>query len=205
MFSNKMLSSQQQHLHSPRVFEVDTNELFKVLHSSDRPVQGCYSLAWVCGQDGGLDTAVQGEKDVRAFGFSSYILPADLGSGNFLDDIWLPSTSTTSQEAKRDDWEVLFPSISLHDWNIQMMLAPSLRAAGDSKAGLMREAWLFAPERMEASVEGVWPTEWSSEGARLVKRNMVVADDAAFREKSKLLTSMERQKWLNSYMQKLLP
>ncbi|XP_047202044.1 tuberoinfundibular peptide of 39 residues isoform X2 [Girardinichthys multiradiatus] len=109
------------------------------------------------------------------------------------------------QEVKRDDWEVLFPSISLHDWNIQMMSAPSLKAAGDSKADLMREAWLFAPERMEASVEGVWPTEWASEGARLVKRNMVVADDAAFREKSKLLTSMERQKWLNSYMQKLLP
>jgi len=53
-------------------------------------------------------------------------------------------------------------------------------------------------------VEGVWPAEWTSEGARVVKRNMVVADDAAFREKSKLLTSMERQKWLNSYMQKLL-
>ncbi|KAM4542337.1 tuberoinfundibular peptide of 39 residues [Odontesthes bonariensis] len=107
-------------------------------------------------------------------------------------------------EPKRGDWDILFPSISLHDWNIQMMSAPSLRASADSKAGLMREAWLFAPERTEASVEGVWPAEWTSEGARLLKRNMVVADDAAFREKSKLLTSMERQKWLNSYMQKLL-
>lgn len=36
------------------------------------------------------------------------------------------------------------------------------------------------------------------------KRSIVVADDAAFREKSKMLTAMERQKWLNSYMQKLL-
>lgn len=54
------------------------------------------------------------------------------------------------------------------------------------------------------SVERTWPAEWSSQGAGMVKRNMVVADDAAFREKSKLLTSMERQKWLNSYMQKLL-
>lgn len=53
------------------------------------------------------------------------------------------------------------------------------------------------------SVEGPWPSEWS-QGPGMVKRNMVVADDAAFREKSKLLTSMERQKWLNSYMQKLL-
>ncbi|XP_054909576.1 tuberoinfundibular peptide of 39 residues [Poeciliopsis prolifica] len=91
------------------------------------------------------------------------------------------------QETKRDDWDVLFPSISLHDWNIQ--------------AGLMGDAWLFAPEHPEASV---WPAQWASQGARMVKRNMVVADDAAFREKSKLLTSMERQKWLNSYMQKLL-
>lgn len=56
-----------------------------------------------------------------------------------------------------------------------------------------------------SSVERAWPADWSSQGAAgLVKRNMVVADDAAFREKSKLLTSMERQKWLNSYMQKLL-
>ncbi|XP_032403907.1 tuberoinfundibular peptide of 39 residues-like isoform X2 [Xiphophorus hellerii] len=109
----------------------------------------------------------------------------------------LPLRNTEDpQEAKRDDWDLLFPSISLHDWNIQMLSAPA-----DSKAGLMGDAWLFAPERPEASV---WPAQWASEGARMVKRNMVVADDAAFREKSKLLTSMERQKWLNSYMQKLL-
>uniref|UniRef100_A0A087Y2N4 Tuberoinfundibular peptide of 39 residues n=1 Tax=Poecilia formosa TaxID=48698 RepID=A0A087Y2N4_POEFO len=117
------------------------------------------------------------------------------------------------QEAKRDDWDVLFPSISLHDWNIQMLSAPGLRAA-DSKAGLVGDAWLFAPERPEDKtsrmslivhfVSSVWPAQWASEGTRMVKRNMVVADDAAFREKSKLLTSMERQKWLNSYMQKLL-
>uniref|UniRef100_UPI0037E97D16 tuberoinfundibular peptide of 39 residues n=1 Tax=Semicossyphus pulcher TaxID=241346 RepID=UPI0037E97D16 len=109
-----------------------------------------------------------------------------------------------SEEPKRDDWDVLFPSISLRDWSIQMMSAPSVGAAANSKAGLMREAWLFGPERAEASDERAWPADWSSQGGGLVKRNMVVADDAAFREKSKLLTSMERQKWLNSYMQKLL-
>lgn len=48
------------------------------------------------------------------------------------------------------------------------------------------------------------PAQWASQNEGMVKRNMVVADDAAFREKSKLLASMERQKWLNSYMQKLL-
>ncbi|XP_049918415.1 tuberoinfundibular peptide of 39 residues [Epinephelus moara] len=109
-----------------------------------------------------------------------------------------------SEEPKLDDWDVLLPSISLRNWSIQMMSAPSLRAPADSKARLMREAWLFAPEKAEASMERAWPAEWSSQGAGMMKRNMVVADDAAFREKSKLLTSMERQKWLNSYMQKLL-
>nr|XP_046269768.1 tuberoinfundibular peptide of 39 residues [Scatophagus argus] len=109
-----------------------------------------------------------------------------------------------SAEPKQDDWDVLFPSISLRDWSIQTMSAPSLGGATNSKAGLMREAWLFAPQRTEASMERAWPSDWASQGANMVKRNMVVADDAAFREKSKLLTSMERQKWLNSYMQKLL-
>ncbi|NP_001266421.1 tuberoinfundibular peptide of 39 residues precursor [Oreochromis niloticus] len=121
-------------------------------------------------------------------------------------------SSEDSEEHKRVDWDVLYPSISLRDWSIQMMSAPGLRAAANSKAGLMREAWLFTPEGAETryswaktdSVEGAWPAEWSSPGAGMAKRNLVVADDAAFREKSKLLTSMERQKWLNSYMQKLL-
>uniref|UniRef100_A0A6I8P0M5 Tuberoinfundibular peptide of 39 residues n=1 Tax=Ornithorhynchus anatinus TaxID=9258 RepID=A0A6I8P0M5_ORNAN len=36
------------------------------------------------------------------------------------------------------------------------------------------------------------------------KRSLVVADDTVFRERAKLLTAMERQKWLNSYMQKML-
>ncbi|XP_039993288.1 tuberoinfundibular peptide of 39 residues [Xiphias gladius] len=117
----------------------------------------------------------------------------------------LPLRSTDdSEESERDDWDVLLPSISLRDWSTQMMSAPSLEAAANIKAGLMSEAWLFAPGRAEASMERALPAEWSSQGAGMVKRNMVVADDAAFREKSKLLTSMERQKWLNSYMQKLL-
>ncbi|XP_060919315.1 tuberoinfundibular peptide of 39 residues [Labrus mixtus] len=111
-------------------------------------------------------------------------------------------SSDDSEEPERDDWDVLFPSISLHDWSIQMM--SSLGAAANSKERLMREAWLFGPEEAEARDERAWPAEWSSPSGGVVKRNMVVADDAAFREKSKLLTSMERQKWLNSYMQKLL-
>uniref|UniRef100_A0A667Y4M2 Tuberoinfundibular peptide of 39 residues n=1 Tax=Myripristis murdjan TaxID=586833 RepID=A0A667Y4M2_9TELE len=110
---------------------------------------------------------------------------------------------SSSVEPKQDGWNILFPSISLRDWSIQMMSEPSLGPAANNKARLMREAWLSVPEEAETSLETVWPAEWFH-GTRMVKRNMVVADDAAFREKSKLLTAMERQKWLNSYMQKLL-
>ncbi|XP_075993718.1 tuberoinfundibular peptide of 39 residues [Genypterus blacodes] len=108
-------------------------------------------------------------------------------------------------QPRGEDWDVRFPFISLRDWSVQMMSASGLRDAdGDSKNSVMREEWPFGPERMEASVEGAWPAEWRPNRAGVMKRNMVMADDAAFREKSKLLTSMERQKWLNSYMQKLL-
>lgn len=55
-----------------------------------------------------------------------------------------------SEESERDDWDVLLPSISLRDWSIQMMSAPSLEAAANIKAGLMSEAWVFAPGRAEA-------------------------------------------------------
>ncbi len=52
-----------------------------------------------------------------------------------------------SVEPKRGDWDVLFPSISLRDWSIQMTSAPGLRP---SKRELMRGAWLFAPEKAES-------------------------------------------------------
>uniref|UniRef100_H3BZ83 Tuberoinfundibular peptide of 39 residues n=1 Tax=Tetraodon nigroviridis TaxID=99883 RepID=H3BZ83_TETNG len=119
-------------------------------------------------------------------------------------------------DAKQDDWDVFFPSLFLHDWKIQMS-APIPEAAASSKRGHPRRGWLFAPQRTEtrrfsewlfllyfSSLEEVLPAQWASQSDGTVKRNIVVADDAAFRQKSKLLTSMERQKWLNSYMQKLL-
>ncbi|KAM6973256.1 tuberoinfundibular peptide of 39 residues [Aplochiton taeniatus] len=107
-------------------------------------------------------------------------------------------------EPKRAEWEVLFPSISLRDWSIQMMPAPDFGAA-NTKGGLVGE-WLEPQSDLSETVEKGWPGNWAPQGPSpsVEKRNMVVADDAAFREKSKLLTAMERQKWLNSYMQKLL-
>ncbi|KAM5236894.1 tuberoinfundibular peptide of 39 residues [Ctenodactylus gundi] len=36
------------------------------------------------------------------------------------------------------------------------------------------------------------------------RRSLALADDAAFRERARLLAALERRHWLNSYMQKLL-
>ncbi|KAK0132198.1 Tuberoinfundibular peptide [Merluccius polli] len=110
-----------------------------------------------------------------------------------------------SDERTQEDYNV--PSFSLHNWGIQLVSAPGLHAAANSKARLIGWAWLSAPksqlsEGVESRLDKDWPGELSQQ--RVGKRNMVVADDAAFREKSKLLTATERQKWLNSYMQKLL-
>ncbi|XP_011612457.2 tuberoinfundibular peptide of 39 residues isoform X1 [Takifugu rubripes] len=119
----------------------------------------------------------------------------------------LPRLSHSSDDAtaaKQDNWDVFFPSLFLHNWKIQTMSAPTLEAAASNKRGPVQQGWLFGPQRMETSLDGVLPQEWASQSGGMVKRNMVMADDAAFREKSKMLTSMERQKWLNSYMQKLL-
>ncbi|KAM8834297.1 tuberoinfundibular peptide of 39 residues [Synchiropus picturatus] len=117
-----------------------------------------------------------------------------------------PQLSLRNTEHKTNGWSVVFPSISLRDWSLQMISQPSLgeNSISDFKPGLMREAWVFPPEGADESLERTWPPDWSSPYVGMVKRNMVVADDAAFREKSKLLTSLERQKWLNSYMQKML-
>ncbi|XP_068195361.1 tuberoinfundibular peptide of 39 residues [Antennarius striatus] len=99
-----------------------------------------------------------------------------------------------------DDWVVLSPPISRRDWHIQTVSAPHLRGAANSRTGVTKTEWMFDPQRTETRLQS--PDVWS-QGSAVVRRNMEVADDAAFREKSKLLTSMERQKWLNSYIHKL--
>ncbi|GCC19217.1 hypothetical protein chiPu_0018271 [Chiloscyllium punctatum] len=50
-----------------------------------------------------------------------------------------------------------------------------------------------------------WSSDWLEPSTNEeVKRSFVVADDVAFREKSKLLTAMQRQKWLNAVMRQLV-
>lgn len=40
--------------------------------------------------------------------------------------------------------------------------------------------------------------------SRLSPRSLALADDAAFRERARMLAALERRHWLNSYMHKLL-
>uniref|UniRef100_A0A8C2DZF0 Tuberoinfundibular peptide of 39 residues n=2 Tax=Cyprinus carpio TaxID=7962 RepID=A0A8C2DZF0_CYPCA len=109
------------------------------------------------------------------------------------------------EDSKGEQWEVLYPSISLRDWSIQMLTAPYFGAAKAGAEQMVGDDWLpLSQSQMEEELVKGWPGNWPSRVGHQQKRNIVVADDAAFREKSKLLTAMERQKWLNSYMQKLL-
>uniref|UniRef100_A0A8C9V6X3 Tuberoinfundibular peptide of 39 residues n=1 Tax=Scleropages formosus TaxID=113540 RepID=A0A8C9V6X3_SCLFO len=108
------------------------------------------------------------------------------------------------EDSKMSKWEVLYPSVSLLDWSLQMMSTPEF-AERKTKPGLMaNKAWLPTSRSETEGLAKTRPSGWSTRVGHEGKRNIVVADDAAFREKSKLLTAMERQKWLNSYMQKLL-
>ncbi|NP_991140.1 tuberoinfundibular peptide of 39 residues precursor [Danio rerio] len=109
------------------------------------------------------------------------------------------------EDSKGEQWEVVYPSISLRDWSIQMLTAPDFGAAKTGREQLVADDWLpLSQSQMEEELVKGWTGDWPSRVGHQQKRNIVVADDAAFREKSKLLTAMERQKWLNSYMQKLL-
>ncbi|KAG5847070.1 hypothetical protein ANANG_G00122000 [Anguilla anguilla] len=107
-------------------------------------------------------------------------------------------------------WEMLYPSFCLHDWSIQMMSAPKSFTPKPKSQVMASDSWLpVSQSHMEALIEEAElsknrPPNLPPWAGNEKKRNIVVADDAAFRQKSKLLTAMERQKWLNSYMQKLL-
>lgn len=84
-----------------------------------------------------------------------------------------------------------------------MLSSPDF-AGAETKTEPVDEWIPLSQSQMEEKLMKGWPGDWQQRAGNQAKRNIVVADDAAFREKSKLLTAMERQKWLNSYMQKLL-
>uniref|UniRef100_A0A674A229 Tuberoinfundibular peptide of 39 residues n=1 Tax=Salmo trutta TaxID=8032 RepID=A0A674A229_SALTR len=93
---------------------------------------------------------------------------------------------------KREDWEVLWPTILLRDWSMQMMSAPDFGVA-KSKAELLGEQWLpmVDQSQMDEDMAKGWLGDWDLQGSNNEdKRNIMVADDAVFREKSKLLTKL---------------
>ncbi|XP_032467708.1 tuberoinfundibular peptide of 39 residues [Phocoena sinus] len=45
---------------------------------------------------------------------------------------------------------------------------------------------------------------WAVPATPQSRRSLALADDAAFRERARLLAALERRHWLNSYMHKLL-
>ncbi|XP_063797725.1 tuberoinfundibular peptide of 39 residues [Pseudophryne corroboree] len=122
--------------------------------------------------------------------------------------------------SRPDSWSHQIPSITLHDWGIKMLSSdvlsndPSEEATRKLIMQPIARQMLFSsndvpkkmlPEDAELNrvlTEQRWLPVWPTN--EMEKRSIVVADDAAFRERSKMLTAMERQKWLNSYMQKLL-
>ncbi|XP_036405079.1 tuberoinfundibular peptide of 39 residues [Megalops cyprinoides] len=127
-----------------------------------------------------------------------------------LESSRLASPPISQDVSKLAQWEVLYPSFSLRDWSIQMMSPPEFSAPKPKAELVADDTWLpMSQSQTEALTEESelgknWPSDSSPRAGNEEKRNIVVADDAAFRQKSKLLTAMERQKWLNSYMQKLL-
>ncbi|XP_051502686.1 tuberoinfundibular peptide of 39 residues-like [Myxocyprinus asiaticus] len=112
---------------------------------------------------------------------------------------------SSQEDLKGEQWELLYPSISLRDWSIKLLTAPDFGTAKAGTQQLVGDDWLpLSQSQIKEELVKNWRGEWPSQVGHQQKRNIVVADDAAFREKNKLLTAMERQKWLNSYMQKLL-
>nr|DBA15971.1 TPA: hypothetical protein GDO54_003424 [Pyxicephalus adspersus] len=118
-------------------------------------------------------------------------------------------------------WNQQLPSISLHNWSLKMLTSnvlpnePTEKSARKLLLQPIARQILFGSNEISKKVlpedselnrvmsDQRWLPPWPA-SEELDKRSIVVADDAAFREKSKMLTAMERQKWLNSYMQKLL-
>ncbi|OCT70896.1 hypothetical protein XELAEV_18037821mg [Xenopus laevis] len=113
-------------------------------------------------------------------------------------------------------WDNQLPSITLHDWSSdvlpngppedrgqRLLVQPVTRQFLFGSNDVSKKGLPGVPRLNSGMVDQSWLPDWPTNEEQ-DKRSIVVADDAAFREKSKMLTAMERQKWLNSYMQKLL-
>lgn len=75
------------------------------------------------------------------------------------------------------------------DWSVD----PRWSVGPSAQSPLLSSRSLRAPGRA-----------WVDLGTPLSRRSLALADDAAFRERARLLAALERRRWLDSYMQKLL-
>ncbi|KAM4014886.1 tuberoinfundibular peptide of 39 residues isoform 2-T4 [Anomaloglossus baeobatrachus] len=123
--------------------------------------------------------------------------------------------------SRPDSWNQQVPSITFHDWSLKMLSSdvlpnesPNERARKLLMQPITRQL-LFGSNDVSKKVitddsslnRGISDQRWLSiwpTNEEMEKRSIVVADDVAFQERSKMLTAMQRQKWLNSYMHKLL-
>uniref|UniRef100_A0ACB8EVB6 Uncharacterized protein n=1 Tax=Sphaerodactylus townsendi TaxID=933632 RepID=A0ACB8EVB6_9SAUR len=100
-------------------------------------------------------------------------------------------------------WGSRIPSLTLHDWKLKWTSSDVTAPRRERKDGKGQDK--KSPQEalpLEGPEIAFFPLSWVQRWGG--KRSLAVADDAAFREKSKMLTAMERQKWLNSYIQKFL-
>ncbi|XP_077170370.1 parathyroid hormone 2 isoform X2 [Paroedura picta] len=116
------------------------------------------------------------------------------------------SEGSVDLQAPLVPWGSRVPSITLRDWSLKWT-SSGLAAPQHEEEGQNQKSRPWGPTRQEVPPpEGLkmalFPQSWVQGWGG--KRSLVVADDAAFREKSKMLAALERQKWLNSYMQKFL-
>ncbi|KAL8176826.1 UNVERIFIED_CONTAM: hypothetical protein K2H54_039134 [Gekko kuhli] len=144
---------------------------------------------------------------------SGTVLPKLHNSGSLLwkhDVSQNPSPeSSVDLNASLVPWGSRIPSITLRDWSLKWTSSDVTAPRHEEKdeQGQNKKSRPWDPARQEALPSdglkvALFPRSWVQGWGG--KRSLVVADDAAFREKSKMLTAMERQKWLNSYIQKFL-
>ncbi|XP_069765790.1 tuberoinfundibular peptide of 39 residues-like isoform X2 [Narcine bancroftii] len=82
--------------------------------------------------------------------------------------------------------------------------------AAPASNGHTEKSWAMVKWPMEhrgvgdVMLDQRWPSDWLEPSIKEAAKRNVIADDVVFREKSKLLAAVERQKWLKSLLTRLM-
>lgn len=78
--------------------------------------------------------------------------------------------------------------------------------SADGEAGPRRAEARIRANRVPPSARSVRVPGGARAGpaSRPVRRSLALADDAAFRERARMLAALERRRWLNSYVHRML-